>query len=84
MCTLLVQPEDERGGTGNYSVMKRGFKHKIILFVTISGNSFTPRSHYLSLFFHSRLRVALQIWKRRLSGFFTVSLDHRDVILSNT
>lgn len=62
--------------------MKRGFKHKIILFVTISGNSFTLSS--CLLLFHSRLRVASQIWKRRLSGFFTVSLDHSDVILSNT
>lgn len=37
------------GLDGNDSVMKRGFKRKIILFVTISGNSFTLGSRYLSL-----------------------------------
>lgn len=61
-------------------VIKRRIKCKII-FATISGTGFSRSC--CSLFFHSRLRVALQIWKGRLSGFFTVSLDHRDVILSN-
>lgn len=32
---------------GNGSVVKRDFKHKIILFVTIRGNSFTLSSPYL-------------------------------------
>lgn len=43
-----VQPKDEQGRTGNDSVMKRGFKCKIILFVTIRGNSFTLSSPYPS------------------------------------
>lgn len=47
---LLVQPKDEQGGTGNDSVMKRGFERKIILFVTISRNSFTLSSFSLSSF----------------------------------
>lgn len=47
-CPVPVQPKDEQGTTGNDSVMKRGFNCKIILFVTIRGNSFTLSSPYLS------------------------------------